>query len=286
MKAKLLMIQGTTSGSGKSIITTAICRILSDEGYTVAPFKAQNMSSKLHIIPVTANIVAQAQAVQALASRKLPDSRMNPILLKPLGDYKSDLILAGRFNSTISSKDYYENFVMQNGFPLVLNSLESLRNENDIVVIEGAGSPAEINISKYDIANMLLAEKVSAPVMIVADIERGGCFSSIVGTMRLLPRHHKNLVKGFIINKFRGDVALLLPAIEIVREMLNTKILGVIPRIDLKIPDEDSLDGSKCDLDTISIPSLDKNIDSIADVVRGTINIPLVIRDIIRPNMP
>jgi len=206
--------------------------------------------------------------------------------LKPLGDYKSDLILAGRFNSTITSKDYYENFVMQNGFPLVLNSLESLRNENDIVVIEGAGSPAEINISKYDIANMLLAEKVSAPVMIVADIERGGCFSSIVGTMRLLPRHHKNLVKGFIINKFRGDVALLLPAIEIVRKMLNTKILGVIPKIDLKIPDEDSLDGSKCDLDTISIPSLDKNIDSIADVVRGTINIPLVIRDIIRPNMP
>jgi adenosylcobyric acid synthase len=286
MKAKLLMIQGTTSGSGKSIITTAICRILSDEGYTVAPFKAQNMSSKLHLIPGTANIVAQAQAVQALASRKLPDSRMNPILLKPLGDYKSDLILAGRFNSTITSKDYYENFVMQNGFPLVLNSLESLRNENDIVVIEGAGSPAEINISKYDIANMLLAEKVSAPVMIVADIERGGCFSSIVGTMRLLPRHHKNLVKGFIINKFRGDVAILLPAIEIVREMLNTKILGVIPKIDLKIPDEDSLDGSKCDLDTISISSLDKNIDSIADVVRGTINIPLVIRDIIRPNMP
>ncbi|MFL6400761.1 MAG: cobyric acid synthase [Nitrososphaeraceae archaeon] len=286
MKAKLLMIQGTTSGSGKSIITTAICRILSDEGYTVAPFKAQNMSSKLHIIPGTANIVAQAQAVQALASRKLPDSRMNPILLKPLGDYKSDLILAGRFNSTISSKDYYENFVMQNGFPLVLNSLESLRNENDIVVIEGAGSPAEINISKYDIANMLLAEKVSAPVLIVADIERGGCFSSIVGTMRLLPRHHKNLVKGFIINKFRGDVALLLPAIEIVREMLNTEILGVIPKIDLKIPDEDSLDGSKCNLDTISIPSLDKNINSIADVVRGTINIPLVISDIIRPNMP
>jgi len=286
MKAKLLMVQGTTSGSGKSIITTAICRILSDEGYTVAPFKAQNMSSKLHLIPGTANIVAQAQAVQALASRKLPDSRMNPILLKPLGDYKSDLILAGRFNSTITSKDYYENFVMQNGFPLVLNCLESLRNENDIVVIEGAGSPAEINISKYDIANMLLAEKVSAPVMIVADIERGGCFSSIVGTMRLLPRHHKNLVKGFIINKFRGDVALLLPAIEIFREMLNTKILGVIPKIDLKIPDEDSLDGSKCDLDTISIPSLDKNIDSIADVVRGTINIPLVIRDIIRPNMP
>src|SRR6478672_618489 len=232
MKAKLLMIQGTTSGSGKSIITTAICRILSDEGYTVAPFKAHNMSSKLHLIPGTANIVAQAQAVQALASRKLPDSRMNPILLKPLGDYKSDLILAGRFNSTITSKDYYENFVMQNGFPLVLNSLESLRNENDIVVIEGAGSPAEINISKYDIANMLLAEKVSAPVMIVADIERGGCFSSIVGTMKLLKLSHRNLVKGFIINKFRGNYSILDSAIKSVEKITRRKIFGIIPKAD------------------------------------------------------
>jgi adenosylcobyric acid synthase len=286
MKAKLLMIQGTTSGAGKSIITTAICRILSDEGFIVAPFKAQNMSSKLHTISGTVDVIAQAQAVQALASRKVPDTRINPILLKPVGDYKSELILSGRFNSTMTSREYYENFVLPFGFPLVLNSLESLRNENEIVVIEGAGSPAEINISKYDIANMLLAEKVSSPVIIVADIERGGCFSSIVGTMNLLPPRHKNLVKGFIINKFRGDATLLLPAIKTVEKMLNMKILGVIPKVDLEIPDEDSLDGSKCNMDTISIQSLDRTIDSIADVVRRSINIPLIVRGIIKPNLP
>lgn len=285
MKAKLLMIQGTTSGSGKSIITTAFCRILSDEGYNVVPFKAQNMSSNLHTISGTTDIIAQAQAVQALASRKLPDTRMNPILLKPVGDYKSDLILAGRFNSTIGSREYYENFVMQNGFPLVLNSLEGLRKENDIVVIEGAGSPAEINLFKYDIANMLLAEKVSAPVIIVADIERGGCFSSIVGTMKLLNRRHRNLVKGFIINKFRGDTALLIPAIDLVGEMISKKILGVIPKVDLKLPDEDSLDGIKTNGITLSNISVDKNIDLIADVVRDRIDIRKVMRDVIRLSM-
>ena len=285
MKAKLLMFQGTTSGAGKSIMTAAICRILSDKGFAVAPFKAQNMSSKLHTISGTVDVIAQAQAVQALAARKPPDTRINPILLKPVGDYKSELILAGRFNSTITSREYYENFVMQSGFPLVLSSLESLRNENDIVVIEGAGSPAEINISKYDIANMLLAEKVSAPVIIIADIERGGCFSSIVGTMTLLSRQHRNLVEGFIINKFRGDAALLIPAIETVREMINAKILGVIPKIDLDIPDEDSLDGSRCDIDTISIQSLERNIDYIADVVSHKIDIPLIMKDIIKLNL-
>ena len=285
MKAKLLMIQGTTSGSGKSIITTAFCRIFSDEGYNVAPFKAQNMSSNIHTIAGTIDVIAQAQAVQAVASRKLPDIRINPILLKPVGDYKSDLILAGRFNSTINSTEYYENFVMQNGFPLVLESLESLRNENDIVVIEGAGSPAEINISKYDIANMLLAEKVAAPVIIVADIERGGCFSSIVGTMKLIDRRHRRLVKGFIINKFRGDTALLFPSIDIVGEMIDKKILGIIPKVDLKIPNEDSLDGNKINIDVISNSSLDKNIDFIADIVRDSIDIRQVMRDIIGLNV-
>jgi adenosylcobyric acid synthase len=286
MKAKLLMIQGTTSGAGKSIITTAICRILSDEGFVVAPFKAQNMSSKLHTLSGTVDVIAQAQAVQAVASRKLPDTRINPILLKPVGDYKSELILSGRFNSTLTSREYYENFVLPCGFPLVLDSLESLMNENDVVVIEGAGSPAEINISKYDIANMLLAERVSAPVIIVADIERGGCFSSIVGTMNLLPPRHRNLVKGFIINKFRGDTTLLLPALETIGKKVHTKILGVIPKVDLEIPDEDSLDGSRCNIDTISIQSLDNTIDSIADVVRRSIDIPTMIRGIINLNLP
>ncbi|HEY9491433.1 MAG TPA: AAA family ATPase, partial [Nitrososphaeraceae archaeon] len=177
--AKVFMVQGTSSGAGKSTVVTAFCRIFSDNGYRVAPFKAQNMSSNIYIITDTSDKMARAQAVQAVASRKEPDIRMNPILLKPLGDYLSSVILDGKFHSEIHAKEYYKSFILQKGFPLILKALASLRKENDFVVIEGAGSPAEINISKYDVANMLLAEKVGAPVIITSDIERGGCFASM-----------------------------------------------------------------------------------------------------------
>src|SRR5918912_128477 len=155
MNAKLLMIQGTSSGSGKSTIVTALCRIFADNGYDVAPFKAQNMSSYIYTISETLHRMALAQAIQALASRKEPDIRMNPILLKPLGHYRSSVILDGKFYSEMHAKEYYEEFVLQKGFQIILNALDSLRKENDILVMEGAGSPAEINISKYDVANML-----------------------------------------------------------------------------------------------------------------------------------
>jgi adenosylcobyric acid synthase len=141
------------------------------------------------------------------------------------------------------AREYYESFVLQHGFSLALKALDSLRRENDLIVIEGAGSPAEINIAKYDIANMLLAEKTKAPVVIVADIERGGCFASIVGTMQLLKPKHRTHVKGFLINKFRGDPALLEPAIKATVKLTKKRVLGVIPRIDLQLPEEDSLDG-------------------------------------------
>jgi adenosylcobyric acid synthase len=182
MNAMLLMIQGTSSGSGKSTIVTALCRIFADHGYNVAPFKAQNMSSYSYTVSETLHSMAMAQAIQAVASRKEPDVRMNPVLLKPLGNYRSSIILNGIFYSEMYAKEYYKTFVLQKGFPVILNSLESLRRENDIIIIEGAGSPAEINISKYDVANMLLAEKIRAPVIITADIERGGCFASMIGT--------------------------------------------------------------------------------------------------------
>src|ERR687891_681804 len=209
MNAKLLMIQGTSSGSGKSTIVTAFCRIFSNNGYRVAPFKAQNMSSYSYTVSGTLHRMALAQAIQAVASRKEPDVRMNPILLKPLGNYRSSIILKGSFYSEMHAKEYYKTFVLQKGFPLVLNSLESLRKENDIIIVEGAGSPAEINISRYDVANMLLAEKTDAPVIITSDIERGGCFASMIGTLKLLKPHHRDLVKGFLINKFLGDQSLL-----------------------------------------------------------------------------
>src|SRR5918994_2135354 len=175
--AKLIMVQGTTSGAGKSTIAIGLCRLFSDQGYNVAPFKAQNMSSNFFTTSGGSKM-ALVQAIQAVAARKEPDSRMNPILLKPLGEYRSTVFLNGRFYSDMYAKEYYEKFVIQQGFTMVLKALDSLRSENDVIVIEGAGSPSEINIAKYDIANMLLAQEVGAPVIIVADIERGGCVAS------------------------------------------------------------------------------------------------------------
>ena len=199
--AKLIMVQGTTSGAGKSTIAIGLCRLFSDQGYNVAPFKAQNMSSNFFTTS-SGSKVALVQAIQAVAARKEPEPRMNPILLKPLGEYRSSVFMNGRFYSEMYAKEYYEKFVLQQGFTMVLKALDSLRSENDVIVIEGAGSPSEINIAKYDIANMLLAQEVGAPVIIVADIERGGCFASIVGTAQLLKPTHRAMVKGFLINKF------------------------------------------------------------------------------------
>ena len=242
-KAKLIMVQGTSSGAGKSTIVIGLCRLLADKGHRVAPFKAQNMSSNF-FATASGSKMAQVQAIQAVAARKEPDPRMNPILLKPLGEYRSMVFLNGRFYSEMHAKEYYEKFVLQQGFSMALKALDGLRKENDVIVIEGAGSPAELNIAKYDIANMLLAQKVNAPVIIVADIERGGCFASIVGTMQLLKPVHRRLVKGFLINKFRGDITLLAPAIKEVQKMTKKRVLGVIPTIEFNLPEEDSLTGA------------------------------------------
>ena len=243
MNSKILMIQGTSSGAGKSLMVTALCRILSDKGYKVAPFKSQNMSSFIFHVNNTNKIIAQAQAVQALGARTVPDVRMNPILLKPIGNYESEVYVYGEFLSKMNAQEYYTNFVLKKGFKLVLEAFKSLRKENDIVILEGAGSPAEINIQKYDIANMLLAKKVNAPVLLVADIERGGCFASILGTILLLKPKYRNLIKGLIINKFLGDKHILLPAVKRIESDTKKPVPGIIPKIDHIIPSEDSLDG-------------------------------------------
>jgi len=271
------MIQGTSSGSGKSTLVTAFCRIFSDKGFRVSPFKAQNMSSNTYIIADTLLEISQTQALQAFASRKQPDIRMNPILLKPLGDYRSRVILNGRFYSDMYARDYYDNFIFQKGFMNVLESLQSLRKENDLVIIEGAGSPAEINISKYDIANMLLAERIRTPVLITADIERGGCFASIVGTMRLLKKIHRDLVQGFIINKFQGDESLLIPAIKSVERITKKRILGIIPRVNFCLPAEDSLDGHNPKSPEMSRESCDGQIDILSKVIKDNVNIEKLI---------
>ncbi len=270
-RAKLIMVQGTTSGAGKSTIAIGLCRLFSDLGYNVAPFKAQNMSSNFFTTS-TGSKMALVQAIQAVAARKEPDPRMNPILLKPLGEYRSTVFLNGRFYSEMYAKEYYEKFVLQQGFTMVLKALESLRSENDIIVIEGAGSPSEINIAKYDIANMLLAQEVGAPVIIVADIERGGCFASIVGTTQLLKPAHRRMVKGFLINKFRGDITLLTPAIKEVQKMTMKRILGIIPTIEFNLPEEDSLVGSVKGKSDVPRDSWNWQIDLIAKAIKESID--------------
>lgn len=270
-KARLLMIQGTSSGAGKSIMVAGLCRLYADRGFQVAPFKSQNMSSKLYLTR-NGSKMAQAQAIQAVASRKEPDPRMNPVLLKPLGEYRSEVIVNGRFHSEMHARDYYEKFALQHGLPVALKALDGLRRENDLVIIEGAGSPAEINIAKYDIANMLLAEKTKAPVVIVADIERGGCFASIVGTMQLLRPKHRALVRGFLINKFRGDNSLLEPAIKETQRITKKRVLGVVPKIEFDLPEEDSLTGGPVRAD-LPQESWDWQISMLAKAIKESIDV-------------
>jgi adenosylcobyric acid synthase len=278
------MIQGTSSGCGKTTLVTALCRIFSDMGYRIAPFKAQNMSSNAYSIKNTSDQIALAQAIQAVASRKKPDLRMNPILLKPVGHYRSKVVLGGKFYDEMHAKTYYKKFVLQKGFPFALMSLDTLRKENDLIIIEGAGSPAELNIQKYDIANMLLANQVGAPVIVASDIERGGCFASIVGTMRLLKPFHRQLIKGFIINKFRGDKNLLDPAIGSVQKITRRRFFGVVPKVDFSLPNEDSLDMQLSGKDVMEELYWDKQISIISSIVHKSIDIQGLSRSVIGLN--
>lgn len=281
MTAKVLMIQGTSSGAGKSTLVIALCRIFSDMGYVVSPFKAQNMTSNFYPISNTTKKLARIQAVQAFASRKEPDSRMNPILLEPMGDSWSNVFVNGIYHARIRANDYYKDFVLKQGLSSVLKNLDELRQENDVILIEGAGSPAEINIAEYDIANMILAEKISAPVILIADIERGGCFASIVGTLQLLKPHHCELVKGIVINKFRGDKFILDGAITTIEKMTKKVVLGIVPRIEFTLPNEDSLDETRIQSPQVSPESLDEQINILASKVKKILDIKNIICNVI-----
>lgn len=280
------MVQGTSSGAGKSTIVIALCRILSNLGYNVSPFKAQNMSTKIHSISSTYNI-SQIQAIQSFAARKEPEWQINPILLVPIGNDKSRIFVEGKFYQEMSAIKYYSEFVLAKGFPIVLNALNNLRKKNDIILIEGAGSPAEINIAKYDIANMLLAEKVNSPVLLVSDIERGGCFASIYGTIKLLKIKHQRLTKGFIINKFRGDENILEDAIRFIEGSTNTINLGIIPKIEFFLPPEDSLDVINNDnLKNIeklySRRQLNEQIDLLASSIENRLNLEFILKQVLK----
>jgi adenosylcobyric acid synthase len=234
------MMLGTSSHVGKSLLAAAICRIFADEGYRVAPFKSQNMSLN-SAVTYEGLEIGRAQAFQAEAARVLASVNMNPILLKPRGDMTSQIVVLGKIWGDLTASDYHVRRV-EELFPIVCQSFDTLASQNDIIVLEGAGSPAEINLKQNDIVNMRMAEYADAACILIGDIDRGGVFASLLGTIELLEPEERSRISGFIINKFRGDVQLLEPGIRMIESRLKKPCLGVIPHIsDLAIDEEDSM---------------------------------------------
>lgn len=238
--AARLMIQGTSSNVGKSVLAAAFCRIFYQEGYHVAPFKAQNMALN-SFITRSGGEMGRAQVVQAQAAGLEPDVRMNPVLLKPTGHTGSQVIVLGKAQGTLSALKYHGDY-QRKTWPIVEEALHELLEEHEIVVIEGAGSPAEVNLKQNDIVNMRVAKEAQAPVLLVADIDRGGALASVVGTLELLEPEERQLVRGIVMNKFRGDIKLLQPALDFLEERTGIPVVGVVPFYDqFKIPEEDSV---------------------------------------------
>ena len=236
--AKSIMFQGTASGVGKSLVTAAFCRIFKQDGYKVAPFKSQNMALNSFITREGMEM-GRAQVTQAEAAGIEPNVDMNPILLKPTTDKKCQVILGGKVFKNMDAQEYHE--YKPELMEFVKNTYDQLAKENDVVVIEGAGSPAEINLRESDLVNMGMAKMSDSPVVLIGDIDRGGVFASIAGTLLLLTEEEKKRVKGVIINKFRGDIKILEPGIKMLEDITKVPVLGVIPYSDLQIEDEDSL---------------------------------------------
>ncbi len=236
--AKRIMIQGTMSGAGKSLLVTALCRIFRQDGYAVAPFKSQNMALN-SFITREGGEMGRAQVLQAQAAGREPDVRMNPILLKPSSDTGSQVIVNGRPLGDYRAADYFE--MKKSLIPDILAAYRSLEAENEILVIEGAGSPAEINLKADDIVNMGLAELVDAPVILVGDIDPGGVFAQLYGTVALLEPKERRRIIGTVINKFRGDVKLLEPGLSMLEDLTKVPVLGVVPYVSVDLDDEDSL---------------------------------------------
>lgn len=238
-KARTLMIQGTASDVGKSVLVTALCRILYEDGYRVLPFKSQNMSLNSYVTP-DGKEIGRAQGLQADACKAAASTDMNPILLKPKKDMISQVVVHGKPYKDLDARSYREQY-LPHAEAVVRESLDRLRTQSDVVVIEGAGSPAEINLKDRDIVNMRLAGWADAPVILAADIDRGGVFAAIVGTLEILTPEERARVRGFVINKFRGDVSLLKPGLDWLEERTGKPVLGVIPYLpDLGLEDEDS----------------------------------------------
>lgn len=267
MRARTLMIQGTGSSVGKSLITAGLCRLFSRQGLHVAPFKSQNMSLN-SFVTREGHEMGRAQAVQAEAAGIEPSALMNPVLLKPSADHVSQVIVNGRVRAVMSAREYY---AFRHGLrDEVMQSFDTLAARHDLIIIEGAGSPAEINLRENDLANMGMAAMADAPVLLVGDIDRGGVFASLYGTVKLLEPHEQRRVRGLIVNKFRGDVGILEPGLRQLEDLLGLPVLGVLPYRRFLIDEEDSLtdrlgnspdsasagDAARLDIAVIRLPRL------------------------------
>ncbi len=270
-----IMIQGTTSSAGKSLMCTGLCKIFKDDGYKVFPFKSQNMSS-IHYTTKEGFKISTAQALQAMAAGLEPHPDMNPILLIPKTDMGSMVVLNGVDYKHMEAVEYFKYKTSLR--PMIVEVFNKVESENEIIVIEGAGSPAEINLKQNDIVNMGMAEIADAPVLLVADIDRGGVFASLYGTVMLLEEHERKRIKGLIINKFRGDKTLLDPGIKMIENILNIPVIGTIPFTHLELVDEDTLiDYEKqCNQTPQTKEQMDMELDKLAGVLRENLDMDFV----------
>lgn len=270
-----IMIQGTTSSAGKSMLCTALCRIFVEDGLSVFPFKSQNMSSKSYITEEGLEI-STAQVLQAAAAGLKPDPRMNPILLKPTGDRSSYVYIKGKLYGAMDAVEYFKFKTSLR--PMILDTFKEVEADYDIVVIEGAGSPAEINLKENDIVNMGMAEMANSPVLLIADIDRGGVFASLYGTVMLLEEEERKRIKGLVINKFRGDISLLQSGIDMIEELLDIPVVGTIPYAHIELEDEDSLIDyqKKCNNNVQDEKEKIEQIEKLAKIVRENMNMEYV----------
>jgi adenosylcobyric acid synthase len=262
------MIQGTSSDAGKSFIVTGLCRVFSDMGYKVAPFKSQNMSNNSYVT-YDGKEIGRAQGAQAEAARALPTVYMNPILLKPMMDSRSEVVLLGEVYRPMDGWEYHKGFTMEKGLEVIKESLAELSKDYDTLVIEGAGSPAEVNLNEREIVNMRIANLAHMPVILVTDIDRGGSFASLVGTIDLVGENRR-FIKGVIFNKFRGDIALLQDGLDWFEEYTGIPVIGVLPYLDdVAIEAEDAQSSRRLSRFTTSEP-LDIGVIGLSRVSNNT----------------
>ena len=290
--AKAIMIQGTMSSAGKSLIAAGLCRIFRQDGYRCAPFKSQNMALNSFITEDGLEM-GRAQVMQAEAAGIEPSVWMNPILLKPTNDMGSQVIVNGEVIGTMKARDYFA--YKKQLIPDILRAYQKLEAEYDIIVIEGAGSPAEINLKQDDIVNMGMAKLAKAPVLLVGDIDRGGVFAQLLGTLLLLEEEEKQMVKGLIINKFRGDKTILDPGVVMLEEKGGIPVVGVAPYLQVQLDDEDSLTerfwmkeaAGKIDIAVIRLPRISNFTDFNALEVAKEASVRYVehVRELQKPDL-